>query len=153
MKHRFAIGVAVLALGLVGVGSAAAFDCIRVSSSLQGLKQSTMKSGNWILFDLSTPPAATDTLAMISDGAIQLTDQEASCFVNAYAASGQPRFFALSIGLAGGEHGGPGVLAHNNKNTRVLGNNKGIDHLEASPIVPAVFAAGDECGIDLSALE
>ena len=142
-----------LAFGLVGVGSAAAFDCIRVSSSLQGLKQSTMRSGNWLLFDLSTPQGATDTLAGISEGAIQLTPQQADCFVNAYAALGQPRFFALSIGLAGGEHGGPGVLAHNNKNTRVLSNSKGIDHLEVSPIVPAVFAAGESCEIDLSALE
>ena len=152
MRHRFAIGVAVLALGLVGVGSAAAFDCIRVSSSLQGLKQST-KSGNWLLFDLSTPQAATDTFAGISEGAIQLTSEQASCFVNAYAATGQPRFWALGIGVAGGEHGGPGVLAHNNKNTRVLGNNKGIDHFEASPIIPAVFGAAESCGIDLSGLE
>ena len=57
MRYRFAIGVAVLAFGLVGVGSAAAFDCIRVSTSLQGLKQST-KSGNWLLFDLSSAQAA-----------------------------------------------------------------------------------------------
>jgi hypothetical protein len=153
MKHRVAIGVAVLAFGLVGVGSAAAFDCIRVSSSLQGLKQSTAKSGNWLLFDLSTPKAATETFANISGGAIQLTSQQASCFVNAYAASGQPRFWALGIGVAGGQHGGPGVLAHNNKNTSVLGNNKGIDHFENSGIVPAVFAAGETCGIDLSGLE
>ena len=153
MRHRFAIGVAVLALGLVGVGSAAAHDCIRVSSSLQGLKQSTAKSGNWLLFDLSSPRAATDTFAGISEGAIQLSDQQASCFVTAYAASGQPRFWALGIGIAGGEHGGPGVLAHNNKNTRVFSNNKGIDHFEDSGIIPAVFGAADSCGIDLSALE
>jgi hypothetical protein len=153
MRHRFAIGVAVLALGLVGVGSAAAHDCIRVSSSLQGLKQSTAKSGNWLLFDLSTPQAAKDTFAGISEGAIQLSDQQASCFVTAYAASGQPRFWALGIGIAGGEHGGPGVLAHNNKNTRVFSNNKGIDHFEDSGIIPAVFGAADSCGIDLSALE
>ena len=152
MRHRFAIGVVVLALGLVGVGSAAAFDCIRVSSSLQGLKQST-KSGNWLLFDLSTPQAATDTFAGISGGAIQLTSQQATCFVNAYAATGQPRFWALGIGVAGGEHGGPGVLAHNNPNTRVLGNGKGIDHFEDSAIIPAVFGSADTCGIDLSALE
>ena len=153
MRHRFAIGVAVLALGLVGVGSAAAHDCIRVSSSLQGLKQSTAKSGNWLVFDLSTPQAAKDTFAGISEGAIQLSDQQASCFVTAYAASGQPRFWALGIGIAGGEHGGPGVLAHNNKNTRVFSNNKGIDHFEDSGIIPAVFGAADSCGIDLSALE
>ena len=152
MRHRFAIGVAVLALGLVGVGSAAAFDCIRVSSSLQGLKQST-KSGHWLLFDLSTPQAAKDTFAGISEGAIQLTDQQASCFVTAYAASGQPRFWALGLGVAGGFNGGPGVLAGHNKNTGVLSNNKGIDHFEDSGVVPAVFAAGESCGIDLSGLE
>jgi hypothetical protein len=45
--------LAVLALALVGTGSALAFDCIRVSSSAMGLKSST-KSGNWALFDLST---------------------------------------------------------------------------------------------------
>ena len=152
MKHRLAIGVAVLAFGLVGVSSAAAFDCIRVSSSLQGLKQST-KSGHWLLFDLSTPQAAKDTFAGISEGAIQLTDQQASCFVTAYAASGHPRFWALGLGVAGGFNGGPGVLAGHNKNTRVLSNNKGIDHFEDSPIIPAVFGAADSCGIDLSGLE
>jgi hypothetical protein len=152
MRHRFAIGVAVLAFGLVGVGSAAAFDCIRVSSSLQGLKQST-RSGHWLLFDLSTPEAAKDTFAGISEGAIQLTNQQASCFVTAYAASGQPRFWALGLGVAGGFNGGPGVLAGHNKNTRVLSNNKGIDHFEDSGIIPAIFAAADGCGIDLSGLE
>jgi hypothetical protein len=76
MRHRFAIGVAVLALGLVGVGSAAAFDYIRVSASLQGLKRST-KSDNWLLFDLSTPQAAKDTFAGISEGTIVLTNQQA----------------------------------------------------------------------------
>ena len=152
MRHRFAIGVAVLTLGLVGVGSAAAFDCIRVSASLQGLKSST-KSGNWLLFDLSTPQATTATFAGISGGAIQLTGAQASCFVNTYGATGQPRFWALGIGVAGGEHGGPGVLAGHNKNTRLFSNNKGIDHFEESPIIPAVFGSADTCGIDLSALE
>ena len=66
-----------------------------MSSSLQGLKQST-KSGNRLLFDLSTPQAAKDTFA---------------------------------------------------------GNNKGINHFEESGIIPAIFAAADGCGIDLSGLE
>ena len=152
MKHRFALVVAVLALGLIGVGSAAAFDCIRVSSSLQGLKQST-KSGNWLLFDLSTAPGVQETFANISEGALVISDEQASCFVDAYAASGQPRFWALGIGVAGGEHGGPGVLAGHNPNEGVLSNGKGIDHFEDSGIIPAVFGAADACGIDLSGLE
>lgn len=152
MRNRFAVLVAVLAFGLIGVGSAAAFDCIRVSSSLQGLKQST-KSGNWLLFDLSTAPAAQKTFANISEGAIVLSDEQANCFVDAYAASGQPRYWALGIGVAGGPNGGPGVLAGHNKNTRVLSNGKGIDHFEDSSIIPAVFGTAEACGIDLSGLE
>jgi hypothetical protein len=152
MRHRFAIGVAALALGLVGVGSAAAFDCIRVSSSLQGLKQST-KSGNWLLFDFSSVAGVQQTLATISEGTIVPTDEQAACFVDVDGQSGQPRFFALGIGVAGGEHGGPGVLAHRNSNDGVLSNGKGIDHLEDSGIVPALFATAATCGIDVSGLE
>lgn len=152
MRHRFAVVVAVLAFGVVGVGSAAAFDCIRVSSSLQGLQQST-KSGNWLLFDLSTVSGTQATFAGISEGTIVLSDEQATCFVGEYAASGQPRFWALGIGVAGGEHGGPGVLAGHNPNTRVLSNGKGIDHFEDSGIIPAVFGAAEACGIDLSGLE
>ncbi|MFL5960337.1 MAG: hypothetical protein ACJ75G_08755 [Gaiellaceae bacterium] len=153
MRHRFAVVVAVLALGLVGVGSAAAFDCIRVSSSLQGLQQAT-KSGNWLLFDFSSAAGVQQTFAIISGGAIAPTDEQAACFVDAYAESGQPRFFALGIGVAGGRTGqGPGVLAHNNPNDGVLSNGTGIDHLDDSAIVPALFAAAETCGIDVSGLE
>jgi hypothetical protein len=41
VKQRLTLVLAVLALALVGTGSALAFDCIRVSSSLTGLEQST----------------------------------------------------------------------------------------------------------------
>ena len=45
------------------------------------------------------------------------------------------------------------MLAGHNPNTRVLSNNKGIDHFEDSGIIPAVFGAAETCGIDLSGLE
>ena len=38
MKRRLSVGLAVVVLALAGAGSAFAFDCIRVSSSLQGLQ-------------------------------------------------------------------------------------------------------------------
>jgi hypothetical protein len=153
MRHRFAVVVAVLALGLVGAGSAAAFDCIRVPSSLQGLQQST-RSGNWLPFDLSSAAGVQQTLAMISEGALVLSDEQATCFADAYAESGQPRFFALGIGVAGGRSGhGSGVLAHNNPNDSIVSDGKGIDHFEDSGIIGAVFGAAETCGIDLSALE
>ena len=146
MKRRLSVGLAVLVLALAGAGSALAFDCIRVSSSLQGLQQST-KSGNWLLFDLSTPDAFQASLAGIG---VDLTDEQAECGSDAYAESGQPLYFAIGIGVAAGENtnaSAGGVLAHNNPNATVLGNGKGIDHLENSGIFPALEAAAVTCGV------
>jgi hypothetical protein len=146
MKQRLSVGVAVFVLALAGAGSAFAFDCIRVSSSLQGLQQST-KSGKWLLFDLSSAEAFQQTLSQIG---VDLTDEEAACGSEAYAESGQPLYFALGIGVAGGENenaSAGGVLAHNNPNATVLGDGKGIDHFEESGIIPALEAAAVTCGI------
>ena len=141
MKHRVALFGAVFAASLALAGSAVAFDCIRVSSSLQGLEQST-KSGNWLLFDISSAEAVQATFERIGEAVP--TDDEAACFAEAYAESGQPLYFALGIGVAGPN----GVLAWNNTNS--MGDGKGIDHLEESGILPAVFAAAEACGIELS---
>jgi hypothetical protein len=141
MRYRLAVLVAVFAAALAVAGSAVAFDCIRVSSSLQGLQQST-KSGNWLLFDLSSGAAVQATFERIGEPVP--TAQQAACFSSTYASSGQPLYWALGIGVAGPN----GVLAFNNGNT--TGDGKGIDHLEASGILPAVFAAATACGITLS---
>lgn len=141
MKHRLAVLAAVFTAALALAGSAVAFDCIRVSSSLQGLEQST-KSGNWLLFDLSSVEGLQGTLARIGEPIP--SDEEAECFVAAYSASRQPQFFALGIGVAGPN----GVLAWNTTNS--MGDGKGVDHLETSGILPAVFAAAQTCGIELS---
>jgi hypothetical protein len=146
MKKRLSVGLTVLVLALVGAGSAFGFDCIRVSSSLQGLQQSA-KSGNWLVFDLSTPDAFQESLSQFG---VVLTDEQAECGSEAYAESGQPLYFALGIGVAAGENenaSASGVLAHNNPNTSVLSNGKGIDHFEESGIIPALEAAAASCGI------
>ena len=146
MKQRLLVGLAVVVLALVGASSALAFDCIRVSSSLNGLQQST-RSGNWLLFDLSTPEAFQESL---TDFGVVLTDEQAACGSEAYAASGQPLYFALGIGVAGGENenaSAGGVLAHNNPNTSVLSDGRGIDHFEDSGIIPALEEAAATCGI------
>jgi hypothetical protein len=142
MKHRFGALLALFALSLALAGSAFAFDCIRVSSSLQGLQNST-RSGNWALFDLSSGPRAQQTLG---DLGIELTDEQAACASAHYLASGLRPYFALGIGVAGIN----GVLAHHNPNDTVLGDLKGIDHLEDSPIGAALFGAAAECGIPVS---
>lgn len=149
MKHRFSALLALVLVSLTITGSAFAFDCIRVSSSHQGLVQST-QSGKWLLFDLSSGTAVQQTLG--GAAGLTLTDQQAVCIADAYAATGQPLYFALGSGVAGGNNpnsAAGGVIAHNNPNDRVLGNGKGIDHLDDSPILPALFGAAEGCGVSI----
>lgn len=138
IRYRLVAVAAVVVASLALVGSALAFDCIRVSSSLEGLEQST-RSGNWLLFDFSSVEGLKGTLARVGEPAP--SDQEAACFVSAYATSGQPQFFALGIGVAGPN----GVLASRNDNT--VGDGNGIDHFEVS-VLPAIDAALAACGIE-----
>jgi len=140
MKGRLALLAVAIVAALTLAGSAFAFDCIRVSASLQGLKAST-KSGNWILFDFSTAAGTQETFATGIEQTI--TPTQAACFTTEYAKAGQPLFFAIGIGVAGPN----GVLAHLNENTNVLSDGKGIDHLEVSGIFPAFVGASLACGI------
>ena len=143
MKRRVLAVIAVSACSLVFASAAAAHDCIRVSSSHQGLISSTSHGGNWLLFDFSSVSATEQTLANIG---VSATPAQVACFVPAYASTGQPQWFALGIGVAGKN----GVIAHNNPNDRVLADGHGIDHLDDSPIVGAVRRS-DGCGIDVGA--
>lgn len=136
MRKHLALALAVLVVALVGAGSAFGFDCIRVSSSLQGLKQST-KSGNWLLFDFSSAEAVQATFESIGE---DVTEAEAECFAEFYGASGQPLYFALGIGVAGPN----GVLAFHNAKPS-MGDGKGIDHLEQTGIFEVFEAGAAEC--------
>jgi hypothetical protein len=139
MRHRLLALLALMIAALALAGSAFAFDCIRVSSSLQGLQQST-RSGNWLLFNLSSASAVQQTAASLGES---FTTEQASCVAAAYAESGLSPYFALGIGVAGPN----GVLAGHNKNEGVLANLKGIDHLEESPLGAALFGALGQCGL------
>jgi hypothetical protein len=66
MRHRLLALLALMIAALALAGSAFAFDCIRVSSSLQGLQQST-RSGNWLLFNLSSASAVQQTAASLGE--------------------------------------------------------------------------------------
>jgi hypothetical protein len=148
---RFRLLIAVGIASLVFASSAAAFDCLRVSSSYQGLVQSTSNSGNWRLFDWTNPANVKANLSMFATA--PLTDAQAMCMSDAYQAAakqipGLPLFFALGFGVAGGNTNGPGVIAHNNPNNAgELGNLRGIDHLDASPIGGVIFSAAPGCGV------
>jgi len=138
MRYRLAALIAVVVASFALAGSAVAFDCIRVSSSLQGLQQST-KSGNWLLFDFSSAEAVQETFANIGE---ELTDEEAACFAEVYAESGEPLYFALGVGVAGPN----GVLAWNNDND-AMGDGKGVDHLEQTGILAAFEQGEAECAV------
>lgn len=139
-RYQFIAFVTVGIAALVLTSTAVAFDCIRVSSSLQGLEQST-RSGRWIVFDLSSVEGVQRTRELVGEPVP--TDEQAACFVEEYAASGRPQFFALGVGVAGPN----GVLAW--RNIRTVADGKGIDHLEASGIIEAADAAAAICGFEL----
>ena len=154
MRKGFLILGAVLVLA--ASGTAYAYDCIRVSSSPQGLAQST-KSGNWLAFDLGSTAGVKQTFADVFG--VELTDEQAGCFETSYASAEVPKYFALGIGVAGGKketttsNGARadsfGVLAWNNKNYRVLSDGKGIDLAEDSSVFSALFGSIGECGIEI----
>jgi hypothetical protein len=158
VRFRISAVLAVAAAALVVTSSAVAFDCIRVSSSLQGLQQSATKGGHWLLFDLSSAQGTQDTFANVFGADISSAD--AACFAQAYATTGQPQFWALGLGVAAGNKDSVnaqgarspdqfGVLAWHNKNVRVLSNGTGVDHLDDSPILGAVFVAAEACNVQL----
>ena len=140
-RCRFMTAAAVLAVSVVAPGSAAAFDCIRVSASVPGLEQST-NSGNWFAFDLSDVEGVQRAFAALEDP--PPTVEQAQCFVETYAATGQPRSFAVGISVAGPR----GVLAF--RNAKTTGDGKGVDHLESSGIPAAFLAAVEGCGIEVT---
>lgn len=148
MSKRVSMLGLVLALVLAASGTAYAFDCIRVSSSPQGLERSA-KSGNWLPFNLGSATGVQETFANIG---FPMSGDDAACVAREYAATGQPKYFALGIGVAGGksetQRAGAGVLAWKNKNYRVLSDGKGIDHIE-NGVLGALFASLGECGFSV----
>lgn len=141
MKKRVVVLLVVIAGALTITGSALAFDCMRVSSSPQGLQEST-RSGNWLAFDMT--PSGGGVAQVLDFFEIPATPSQVACFQTAYTASGAPTYFALGVGVAGGKTGnGPGVLAQNAPDN-VLSNGTGIDHFEDA-VAPVFLAAADSC--------
>lgn len=145
MKHRFALFVGVVVLALTLTGSAFAFDCMRVSSSGQGLQQSANNSGMWLYFDMTDGGNGVSQILEF----FGVPTAAAPCFQAAYdaAVAANPKLplhFALGTGVAGGNTNGPGVIAHHNPNDRVLSNGTGIDHFDDT-VLPVFLAAAPTC--------
>src|SRR5205823_5308083 len=99
MKYRLTALLAVAVAALAITGSALAFDCIRVSSSLQGLQHSTANSGHWLLFDMTNTTLVQSDLSLFTD--VPLTPTQAACVSSAYQETGLTPYFALGFGVAG----------------------------------------------------
>jgi hypothetical protein len=145
MRHRFALVLGVIVVALAVTSSALAFDCMRVSSSAQGLQQSAGNSGNWLFFNMTDGGGG---VAQVLDF-FGVPSSAAPCFQSAYDAAVAsnptlPVYFALGVGVAGGKTGhGPGVLAHNAPDS-VLANGTGIDHFDDT-VLPVFLAAAPTC--------
>jgi hypothetical protein len=145
MKHRFVLFVGMVVLALTVTGSALAFDCMRVSSSTQGLQNSANNSGMWLYFDMTDSGSGVAQILEF----FGIPTAAAPCFQTAYdaAVAANPKLplhFALGTGVAGGNTNGPGVIAHNNPNDRVLSNGTGIEHFDDT-VLPVFLAAAPTC--------
>ncbi|HET9500446.1 MAG TPA: hypothetical protein VFO98_09310 [Marmoricola sp.] len=129
---RAAIVLAGLTAGLVGLSAspAAAWDCIRVSGSAQGLQQST-KSGNWEYLTL-------DDL-MAGAGEAGVPEDVATCVADHWREDGRQEFFAVGTGVGGARGAMTSghitdedffVLAMNAP-VKVTSDGHGVDHLES----------------------
>jgi hypothetical protein len=147
MKHRLALFIGVAVVALTVTSSALAFDCMRVSSSARGLQHSASNSGMWLYFDMTD--GGNGTAQILDFFGVPSDSVTVACFQTAYdqavaANPALPVYFALGLGVAGGNHSGPGVLAHNNPNENVLSNGTGIDHFDAT-VQPVFEAAAPGC--------
>jgi len=148
MKHRLALLIGVAVVTLTVTSSALAFDCMRVSSSPQGLQQSARHSGMWLSFDMTD--GGNGVAQILGFFGLPSDPGTVACFQAAYdsAVAGNstlPLYFALGTGVAGGNTNGPGVLAHNNPDKRnVLSNGTGIDHFDDT-VLPVFLAAAPTC--------
>jgi hypothetical protein len=90
-------------------------------------------------------PGGGGVAEILNHFGVPVTPDQVACFQQAYTAAqasnpALPTYFALGVGVAGGNTNGPGVLAHNNPNTGVLSNGTGIDHFDDS-VLPVFLAA------------
>jgi hypothetical protein len=128
MKTRATVVVAGIAAAVVGItaGPAAAWDCIRVSGSQQGLQQST-RSGNWEYL----------TLDDLAEGAPDGVPVE--CVTSKWRADGYPEYFAVGTGVGGARGAMQSghitdedffVLAQHAP-VAIMSDGHGVDHLDS----------------------
>ena len=157
MKHRLVLFIAVAVAALTATSSALAFDCMRVSSSAQGLQQSASNSGMWLYFDM-TDGGNGAAGAQLPERLQHLQPWSNKAHRPSASESPQMSFFMVDHPSVHrlptysfnrsrpdrGNHNGPGVIAHNNPNDNVLSNGTGIEHFDDT-VLPVLLAAAPGC--------
>ncbi|TYL53218.1 hypothetical protein [Agromyces mariniharenae] len=123
-------GVALAAAGVLATGAAAyAHECFNPNRSDQG-NAGASNSQAWF----------TVHVEEITEG---MSEEDASCFLEAYASTGAPSSFTIHVK---GVNGQDGVIAGNNPHPEKAGDGKGIDEIFAAHGADIGFAF-ESCGI------
>lgn len=125
-------GVALAAAGVLATGAAAyAHECFNPNRSEQG-NAGASHSQAWI----------TVHVAELTFG---LPEEDASCVLDAYAATGAPESFTIMVKGAVGQGG---TIASNNPHEEKAGDGSGIDEIFAAHGADIV-GSFDACGVEL----
>ena len=131
MKLSRIAAVAGIAGAVVAASAPAyAWDCIRVSGSQQGLQQSS-QNGQWMYMTFDDLVAGG-----VAEGFLDAS--QVDCVTAAWAALGEPEYFAIGGGVAGARgamqsgHMSDSDFFELAKNAplKVMVNGKGVDHLD-----------------------
>ncbi|MGW4928716.1 hypothetical protein ACWEOH_06130 [Agromyces sp. NPDC004153] len=123
-------GVALAAAGVLATGAAAyAHECFNPNRSDQG-NAGASNSQAWFTVH-------------VEELTFGMSEEDAACFLDAYASTGAPSSFTIHVKGANGQDG---VVAGNNPHPEKAADGKGIDEIFAAHGAD-IFFAFETCGI------
>ena len=136
--RRIAAGAALAGALVLGSGAGAwAHECYNASRSAKGNEMAGSKSQAWFTLVVS------DAIQGDAESGL-ITQEQADCIIEAYAATGAPASFTIHVKGATGQDG---VLAGHNPNDGLMTNGTGIDHAFAA-YGDAIFGSYAACGVE-----
>ena len=125
-------GVALAAIGVLGTGAAAyAHECYNANRSDKG-NAGASHSQAWLT-------------VYIEELTFGLSEEDASCVLDAYAETGAPMSFTIMVK---GANGNGGTIASNNPNDWKAADGKGIDEIFAAHGAD-IMGSFETCGVEL----
>ena len=125
-------GVALAAIGVLGTGAAAyAHECYNANRSDKGNAGASNSQAWYTVY--------------VEELTFGLSEEDASCVLDAYAGTGAPMSFTIHVKGANGQDG---IVAGNNPHEWKAGDGKGIDEIFAAHGGDIMFAF-DSCDAEL----